>query len=156
MVESYTVTFQRDDGTVLNTQTVRQYGAAINPVTAGLIGTPVKESSVDTVYTFIGWDVAFNYILGDLVVTAVFSETVRTYTVRHFNGSSLLQTRVIEAYGSVEYEGEELVSSTGAIWMGWDKPTNNITSDLDVYALFVSPTLPDTVASGYYYLYSYL
>lgn len=154
MVESYTVTFQLDDGTALNTQTVRQYGAAVNPVTAGLIDTPYKAPTIDKVFTFIGWDVAFNYILGDLVVTAVFSETVRTYTVRHFNGSSLLQTRVVDAYGSVEYEGEELVSSTGAIWMGWDKPTNSVTSDMDVYALFVSPTLPDTVASGYDYLYS--
>ena len=154
MVESYTVTFQLDDGTVLNTQTVRQYGSAVNPVTAGLISTPTKESTIDTVYTFIGWDVAFNYILGDLTVTAVFSETVRTYTVRFYNGSSLLQTDTVEAYGSTAYRGEELVSSTGAIWMGWDQPTNSVTSDMDVYALFVSPTLPDTVASGYDYLYS--
>ena len=154
MVDSYTVTFKLDDGTVLNTQTVRQYGSAVNPVTAGLIGTPVKAPAVDKVFTFIGWDVAFNYILGDLTVTAVFSEAVRTYTVRFYNGSSLLQTDVVEAYAGTAYRGEELVSSTGAIWMGWDKSTNSVTSDMDVYALFVSPTLPDTVASGYGYLYS--
>ena len=154
MVESYTVTFQLDDGTVLNTQTVRQYGSAVNPVSAGLIGTPIKAPTVDKVFTFIGWDVAFNYILGDLTVTAVFSEAVRTYTVRFYSGSSLLQTDVVEAYAGTAYRGEELVSSTGAIWMGWDKPTNSVTSDMDVYALFVSPTLPDTVASGYDYLYS--
>jgi len=154
MVESYTVTFQLDDGTVLNTQTVRQYGSAVNPVSAGLIGTPIKAPTVDKVFTFIGWDVAFNYILGDLTVTAVFSEAVRTYTVRFYSGSSLLQTDVVEAYAGTAYRGEELISSTGAIWMGWDKPTNSVTSDMDVYALFVSPTLPDTVASGYDYLYS--
>lgn len=154
MVESYTVTFQLDDGTVLNTQTVRQYGSAVNPVSAGLIDTPVKAPTVDKVFTFIGWDVAFNYILGDLTVTAVFSEAVRTYTVRFYSGSSLLQTDVVEAYAGTAYRGEELVSSTGAIWIGWDKPTNSVTSDMDVYALFVSPTLPDTVASGYDYLYS--
>lgn len=154
MVESHTVTFQLDDGTVLNTQTVRQYGAAVNPITAGLIDTPTKPPTIDKVHTFIGWDVAFNYILGDLVVTAVFSETVRTYTVRYFNGSSLLQTDITEAYGSSSYRGDELVSSTGAIWIGWDKPTNSVTSDMDVYAVFISPTLPDTVASEYDYLYS--
>lgn len=154
MVESYTVKFQLDDGTVLNTQTVRQYGSAVNPVTVGLIDTPTKASTVDKVYAFIGWDVAFNYILGDLTVTAVFSETIRTYTVRFYNGSSLLQTDTVEAYGSTAYRGAELVSSTGAIWMGWDQPTNSVTSDMDVYAVFISPTLPDTAASGYDYLYS--
>ncbi len=154
MVESYTVTFKNYDGTILDAQTVRQYGSAVNPVTTGKCDTPVRASTVDTVYTFIGWDVSFNYILADLTVTAVFSETPRTYTVRHWNGTTLLQTDVVEAYSSVTYRGDELVSTSGAIWMGWDAPTNNVVSDMDVHALFVSPVLPDTVASGYDYLYS--
>ncbi len=154
MVESFVVTFKNDDGTVLNTQTVRQYGSAVNPVTAGLIDTPVKESSVDTIYTFIGWDTSFNRVLGNLTVTARYSETARKYTVRFFNGSTLLQTDIVEAFGSTEYRGGELVSQSGELWMGWDKYTNYIVSDMDVYALFISPTLPDIVASDYDYLYS--
>lgn len=154
MVESYTVTFKHPDGTILNTQTVRQYGAAVNPVTAGLCDTPTKPSTTDTVYAYIGWDVSFSYVLSDLTVTAVFSETPRTYTVRHWNGTTLLQTDVVEAYSNVAYRGAELVSSSGAIWMGWDAVTNNVVSDMDVHAVFISPTLPDTVASDYDYLYS--
>ena len=154
MVSTCTVTFKNYDGTVLNTQQVRMYGSAVNPITAGLIQTPTKPSTVDTNYTYIGWDQSLNYILGDLVVTAQFSESVRTYTVRFYNGTQLLQTNVVEAHTGVAYTGEELTSSTGAIWMGWDTPTNDVTSDIDTHALFVSPTMPDSVATGYDFLYS--
>ena len=62
MVSSCTVTFKNYDGSVLNTQTVRKYGAAKNPITAGLIDTPVKPSTVDKVFSFIGWDQQLTYI----------------------------------------------------------------------------------------------
>lgn len=154
MVGSCTVTFKNYDGTVLDVQQVRMYGSAQNPITAGRISTPARPSSVDTIYTYIGWDQAINYILGDLVVTAQYSEAVRTYTVRFYNGTQLLQTDTVEVYESVSYRGEDLVSSSGAIWMGWDVPASNVTSDIDTHALFVSPTLPDSVATNYDYLYS--
>ena len=160
ILESFTVTFQDWDGSVFEdaTQEVRQYGAAVNPVTAGLIPTPTRAATVDKIYTFIGWDVSFNYILGDLVVTAVYSEATRTYTVKWWKDSAHTSLAAsvsgVEAYASVEYPGEELTSTSGAIWMGWDVPTVSVVSDMDVHAVFVSPTLPDSVASGYDYLYS--
>ena len=160
ILESFTVTFRDWDGTVFEdaTQEVRQFGSAVNPVTAGMIPTPTRASTVDTIYTFIGWDVSFNYILGDLVVTAKYSETVRTYTVKWWKDAahtSLAASMTgVEAYANVEYPGEDLVSTAGAIWMGWDKPTSSVVSDMDVHAVFVTPTMPDSVASGYDYLYS--
>jgi hypothetical protein len=154
MVDSYTVTFKDTDGKVLNEQTVRQYGSAVNPVTAGLISAPTKEPTVDNVYTFIGWDKAFNYILADTEVTAVYSETTRQYTVRWWNGTALLQTDIVDARGEIAYRGDDLVSETGAIWVGWDALTNEIVSDMDVHASFISPKLPDAVATNYDYLYS--
>ena len=154
MVSSCTVTFKNYDGTVLNTQTVRKYGAAKNPVTAGLIDTPVKPSTVDKVFTFIGWDQQLTYILEDLVVTAQYSEATRYYTVRWYNGTQLLQTDTVAAHDGVSFRGGELTSSTGSIWMGWDALTNDVTSDIDVHAVFITPTLPDTVATNFDYLYS--
>lgn len=135
-------------------QTVRQYGSAVNPVAAGLINAPTKEPTVDNVYTFIGWDKAFNYILTDTEVIAVYSETTRQYTVRWWNGTALLQTDIVDARGKVAYRGDDLVSETGAIWVGWDALTNEIVSDMDVHASFISPKLPDAVATNYDYLYS--
>ena len=38
--------------------------------------------------------------------------------------------------------------------MGWDALTNDVTSDIDVHAVFITPTLPDTVATNFDYLYS--
>lgn len=158
LLESFTVSFVDYDGTVLNQQTVRQYGSAVNPITAGYISTPTRASTVDTIYTFIGWDVSFNYVLGDLTVTAVYSEAVRTYTVRWWYDAAqttlLESVSGVEAYSSVDYPGEVLTSDTGAIWMGWDDLTTSVESDMDVHAVFVSPVMPDTVASGYDYLYS--
>ena len=157
-LESFTVTFVDYDGTVLNTQTVRQYGAAVNPITAGFISTPTRESTVDTVFTYIGWDVSFNYILGNTTVTARYSEAVRTYTVNWWRDTAhteLIATiSGVEAYSGVDYPGDPLVSDTGAIWMGWDDLTTSVVSDMDVHAVFVSPVMPDTVASGYDFLYS--
>ena len=154
LVPSCTVTFKNYDGTILNTQVVRKYGAAKNPITAGLIETPTKASTVDKVFTYVGWDQKFNYVLDDMTVTAQFSEATRYYTVRFYNGALLLQTDTVAAHEGTSYRGEDLTSSTGAIWMGWDALTSDVTADIDVHAVFITPTLPDAVATDFDYLYS--
>ncbi len=160
ILEDFTVTFQDYDGTVFPeaTQVVRQYGAAVNPVTAGMISTPTRAPTIETVHTFIGWDTAFNYVLGDLVVTAVYLYPPRTYTVNWWKDTAHTSLAAsvsgVDAYRLVEYPGEELTASSGAIWMGWDQQTNSVVSDMDVHAVFVTPTMPDSVACGYDYLYS--
>ena len=59
----YTVTFVDWDDTVIDTQTVAYGGAAAAPA------DPAREG-----YTFTGWDAAFNYITGNLVVTAQYEQ----------------------------------------------------------------------------------
>lgn len=155
IVGSYTVTFQNYDGSVLNVQEVREGSNAVNPVSSGLIATPTKESSIDEVYRFAGWDVDYTNVQSDLTVTAIYAASTRKYTVRWWNGSVLLYSETVEVYSSVSYTGEDLVpTEANQIWAGWDKDTTNITSDLDVRALFISPVLPSAVATGYDYLYS--
>ncbi len=65
---TYTVTFKDWNGTVLSTQTVEQGASATAPA------NPTREG-----YTFTGWDVAFNNVQSDLVVTAQY--TVNSYTL---------------------------------------------------------------------------
>ena len=158
-LSTYTVTFVDEDGTtVLDTQEVRQYGAAVNPVTAGRISTPTKASTIENTYAFTGWDTAFNYVLQDLTVTAQYAATARTYTVRWWSNSahtSLLYTQSnVSPYGVATFGGTEPTSAVGSLWVGWSEDTGRVTADMDVYAVFISPTMPDTVASGYDYLYS--
>ena len=158
ILESFTVTFKDYDGSVLDTQVVRQYGAAVNPVTSGRISTPTREPTIEKVYAYTGWDTAFNYVLSNLTVTAVYSESVRKYTVRWWKDAaqtSLLYSLTgVEVYSTAEYGGVTPESASGAIWMGWDAPTNSVTSDMNVHAVFITPTLPDVVATNYDYLYS--
>lgn len=157
IVTSHTATFQNYDSTVLNTQTVRHSGAAVNPVTAGLCEMPTKPSTVEEEYTYIGWDKSLENIVSDTVFTAQFSAKTRVYTIRIWlepEEQSLLKTVQVEARGSYAWDGDDLTSADGKLWMGFDHPMADVTSDLDVHAVFITPTLPDAVASGYDYLYS--
>jgi hypothetical protein len=160
LVSSVTVTFQNYDGTVFEeaTQEVRQGGSAINPVTAGIIPTPTREPTVETAYSFIGWNVSLDNITEDLVAIAVFAERVRTYTVNWWSDMAettlLYSVTGLEAYSSAEYEGADPSYVEGKLWMGWDGSASNIVSDLNIHAVFITPIIPDRVASDYDYLYS--
>ena len=157
VVPTFTVTFQNYDGTVLHTQQIKQGGAARNPITAGLITAPARASTVDKNFSFIGWDTTFDIIVSDLVVTAVYSETVRTYTVRWWKDdsqTSMAYSASVEVYGTAVYEGEELSASNGDLWVGWDGSAENVTADIDLHAQWLTPTLPDAIATEYDFLYS--
>ena len=159
VVPSYTVTFRNWDGTVYEAaaQTVRSGGTARNPVTAGLIPTPARVSTVAENFTFIGWDGALTDITADTVLTARFAARTRYYTVNFWSDeaqTSLLQRSVVAAWDGCDYEGEDPVCADGGIWTGWDSPTDSVVRDMDVHAVFVQPELPDTAAAEFDYLYS--
>jgi len=152
IVPAYTVTFKNYDGTVLNTQTIKRNSAAVNPITAELISTPTKASTVAKTYEFSGWDVAFNHILQDTIVTAQFTESDRYYTIRYYDGTVVVQTNSVIAHGSSNYTGAGLSGS--GIWTGWDETADDVVSDMDIHAVYVTPVLPDTAVTEYDYLYS--
>jgi hypothetical protein len=155
IVPEYTVEFQNYDGTVLNTQTIRSGGKAKNPIATGLIDTPTKPSTVDTVYSFIGWDTALTNITEDTTITATYSSATRYYTVNWwYDNSTLLYSERVEVYGNAVYSGEDLTPPGQSMWFGWDHTGMNVTSDLDIKAVFISPVLPDESAVGYDYIYS--
>ncbi|MBN2541016.1 MAG: hypothetical protein JXB08_05760 [Bacilli bacterium] len=85
VLQQYTVTFKNYDGTVLKTQTVDYGSAATAPTT-----TPTKPSDAEHVYVFDHWDVAFNNITGNLIVTAVFASAE--------NYDTLLEAIVVEMF----------------------------------------------------------
>ena len=154
MLSTFVVTFKNYDGTILNTQHVRQYGDAKNPVTEGLITTPTKPPTVDKVFTFSAWDKPITYITQDLEVTATYSETARTYTVKWWNGLTLLQTSTVEVYDNGEYTGDIPYVSGNDIFTGWSVATTNVQEDINTYAQFESASIPAAKATDYDYLYS--
>ena len=78
-------------------------------------------------------------------INAVFSSTVRTYTVTFYNGSTVLQTVNNVAYGSsATYTGSTPIKSgvnnpDDYTFVGWNPTPTNITGDTKCYAQFSSP-----------------
>ena len=155
IVPSYTVNFKDEAGNILNTQTVRKGSGAKNPVSSGLISVPTKAPSVEYTYAFAGWDKAFNNITADTDVIATFAASTRYYTINWwYDASTLLYTERVAAHGATAYDGEDLTPPEGQYWMGWDQLLNDVVMDMDVHALFITPTVPDVVAVQYDYIYS--
>lgn len=142
--------FMSEDGTTqYASQTISNGGDATYTGT-----TPTKTSTAQYTYTFAGWALkanstsvnsnALKAVTADRYVYAVFSGTVRTYTVYFYNNSSgsnvLLQTVTNVAYGnSATYTGETPVDAAdGQEFIGWSPSPTNITGNTSCYAQFES------------------
>ena len=155
-VASYTVKFLDYDNTVLDTQIVEYGEAAENPVTRVLnpIKIPTKAATVEKVYTFGGWNGSYNSITENTNITAIYTESTRQYTVNFYNGSELLKTETVDAHGSAYCD--EMLSKEGYLWTGYSASTTDVTQDIDAYATFEQPALPEYAKdlSQFDYLYS--
>lgn len=119
-VDTFTVTF-KDGGKVLETQTVEYEAAATAPDTARL--SPPEGMH------FAKWDKDFSKVTEDIEVSAVYELNV--YTVIFKNGEMTLTTRV--EHGSAATPPNVFDTPTEK-FVGWDKPFDNVTSDLIVNA----------------------
>lgn len=107
-------------------------------VVKGWISKPTKESPTQ-VFTYSGWSLtdggsasatALQNVTEDRTVYAVYTATTRYYTVRFFDGDTLLNTMQVTYGSTADY------TATKAGWMfnGW-KPSNaNIVENTDCYA----------------------
>ncbi|MBQ3196202.1 MAG: InlB B-repeat-containing protein, partial [Clostridia bacterium] len=127
-INKYTVSFVDYDGTELKEETVEHGSAATAPA------NPVREG-----YTFIGWDVAFDNITGDLTVTAQYE--INKYTVSFVaegNGSLSGTTELTVEYGT-EISGltyPEAVAEHGYKFVGWDIVDGTVEGDTVITGTF--------------------
>lgn len=127
-----------NEGELVEVQYVQDGLAAVDPVEAGRV-TPTKVGEPQYEYTFSGWDKAFDNITAPLNVNAVFTETLRTFTVRFYNEDVLLQTVSGVPYGGTAiYTGDEPVKEGDWAFAGWSPEPTNVTADTDCYAQFKS------------------
>lgn len=100
-------------------------------------GTPVKESSNTTVYTFKKWAATpdIETVTADMVLDAVFDETPRKYTVifQDWDHSELFSTQV--AYGATA-EQPNTPKRENFKFVGWDIDFSKVYSDLTITALY--------------------
>jgi hypothetical protein len=121
-INQYTVTFRDWDGTVLDAQRITHGAAATVPTSPSRAG-----------YGFVGWDVAFNNVTSDLVVTAVYQANVFTVTFVDFDGKVLDKQTV--AFGKPA-EAPADPTRQGYEFTGWDKGFASVTADMTVTAKY--------------------
>ena len=149
-VRKYMVTFKYGHNIVLPMYVT--YGQAATAPT-----NTDKAPTAQYTYTFEGWDVDFSNITGTLVVTAKYTETVRSYTVTFNYGDGKTETVTVE-YGkgaTAPTDTDKAATETATYtFKGWDADFSEITSDLTVNAIYEetpvkepdteTPTEPDT------------
>lgn len=138
----YTVTFCSPEGEIYFQTQVYETDDCPDPVKSKDIPTPTKESTSELVYTYSGWSLtvggmadssALKNITSDQTVYAAFTSSTRYYTVRFFDGTTLLNTELLTYGESSSYT----TTKTGAYFQGWSPEPTNITSNLDCYAEWV-------------------
>lgn len=162
-IRSYTVSF-RNGSTELQSVTVPYGGTAVYKGEA-----PTKESTEQYTYSFVGWNTedgatvadpnATRNIASDTILYAAFSTTALAYTVRFMNGAEPLETISVEYGNDAVYSGDtpekDETDQYTYSFIGWNRDPNasaadanalrNITTDLDIYAVYMSTVRSYTV-----------
>lgn len=165
LVVQYPVTYVNadDNHTVLYQTYIDQGSLPIDPYELGLISKPQLESTAEYNYSFgtetdgeydsgSGWTGLTNPVLSATTITAVYTPTIRKYTVRWYDVEGGTQEYILTniEYGSEAIYGGAIPTRTDGesqyqfhIFKGWDKSTGCVRSDLNVYGLWDdAPTLP--------------
>ena len=137
----YTVTWNNDDGTVLDQEEGVPYGAV--PEYKG--ETPAKEPDAQYTYTFRGWTPEITedtIVTGNVTYTAVYEKTLRTYTVTWTDwDGTILETDEEAPYGSTpKFDGENPERARTAQYTysftGWTPALTEVTSDVTYTAQY--------------------
>lgn len=155
LIEQYAVTFVNYDNTVLDVQYVDKGSNAVDPITRAdnPIPVPTKESTVSTDFTFDAWDSSLLSIFGPRTITATYSESTRTYTVKYVSKGIVMQESS-GLYGeSIDYNGDtptytlEESAYKYYLFNRWDK-SGYIDGDKTVNAIFDSFEYTSTAFDG--------
>lgn len=129
LINQFAVTFVNDDGTILDIQYVDKGEKPVDPLTRAdnPISTPLKESTVSTDFTFAGWDTVFTNVFANQVITAIYSESLRKYTIKYVSKGTALQETTREYGSTVFYHGDtptytaEESAYKYYLFTGWDQ-----------------------------------
>lgn len=134
-----TVTFLNYDGVELFSRLVFIGDDCPDPVSQGKLTTPTRESTNTTVYTHSGWSLtigtsasasALKNITANRTVYAAYTESTRYYTIRYYDGTTLLKTENL-VYGATP---SFVPMKDGYSFSGWTPSISTVTSDIDYQA----------------------
>ena len=128
-LNKYKVTFVDENGKVLQQGDV-EYGTV--PAYTG--AQPTKASTAQYTYTFAGWDKELSAVTKEVTYTAVFTATLRSYTVSFRNeDGSLLQEVQVEYGKTPAYTGEIPAKAKDVqysyTFAGWDREFATVTGN---------------------------
>ncbi|BAX79340.1 leucine-rich repeat protein [Labilibaculum antarcticum] len=126
LINTYTVSFEDYDGTLLTSESVEYGSAAFAP------SDPTR-----TEYTFTGWDSDYSNVTANMTVTAQY--TINTYTVTFEDWDGTELTSVSVNYGS-DASAPSDPTRSGYTFTGWDSDYNNITEDITITAQYTITT----------------
>lgn len=92
IIEQFAVTFMNADGNILEVQYVDKGEDAIDPTTR--TDNPLSPTIASTVshdFTFAGWDSSLTDVFDARTITATYTETLRSYTIKYVSKGAPMQ-----------------------------------------------------------------
>ncbi len=140
-INTFTVTFQDWDGSIIKTEIVEYGAAATAPI------APQRVSTAQYSYTFSVWDGVFNNITEDIAAIAQYNSVTNKYKVTFQNwDDTIIECQTVE-YGKAATAPPN-PEKDGATFLEWDKAFDFIVGDMLITAKFSSDMYTVT-----YYLY---
>ena len=138
-LNTYTVTWKNEDGTVLETDENVPYGTT--PTYNG--ETPTKAADAQYTYTFTGWSPEIVAVTGDATYTAQFTGTIRSYTINWIDGDgNTLKTEQLDYGTTPSYTGATPTKTATAqysyIFTGWSPEIASVSGNASYVAQFDS------------------
>ena len=134
------VTFMSEDGTTeLYKKPVFSSDHCMDPVQMDWLDTPIKEPTHTQTFAYSGWSLAADEtanssallnVTENRTVYAAFKASTRYYTVRFFDGETLLHTVYAEYGSTLSY----IPKKDGYNFIGWTPTIAAVTADVDYYA----------------------
>ncbi|MBR3415221.1 MAG: InlB B-repeat-containing protein, partial [Clostridia bacterium] len=146
-VNTYTVTWKNEDGTVLETDASVSYGAL--PEYNG--ATPTKTGTAQYSYTFKEWSPAISTVTGNVTYTATFTATVNKYTVTWNNDDGTeLEKDTDVPYGTTpSYDGSTPTKAATAQYTytfeKWSPAISTVTGNVTYTATYTATVNTYTV-----------
>ena len=139
-----TITFCNYDGTELYSRLVFVGDDCADPIAQGKINEPTRESTAANTYAYDGWSLtqggaasasALKVVTEDRTVYAAYTANVRYYTVRFYDGTTLMQEPQLVAYGSKATPPD--TTKTGYEFVAWTPSDLTIYGDTDFHGEWV-------------------
>lgn len=145
-INTYTVTWVDEDGTVLETDSNVAYGTT--PSYDGT--TPTKKGDAQYTYTFSGWSPEISAVTADVTYKATYNQTVNQYTITWKNEDGTVLETDQAAYGEVPaYSGEtptkEKTAENTYTFSGWTPEITAVTGDAEYAATYTTTVNKYTV-----------